>query len=184
MPQPIIHAGKIDYFEAMIEQGRCLEVTLNDQSILKFYPRKVIELTGELNVIGEHIEKRCLVDISFSNISTFSETDQDYSSNFSDLAIDDFITNIREIEGSDSRLVLKIDHCLQKIEPPQGFQHLGKTFVTTNGNGDHIWAATVESSVTLMEWLYSMRHVIEILNPQAVKEDYYRYCHYLENKGA
>lgn len=184
MPLLTIHAGKVDFFNNAIKQFKCLEVSIEENKLFKFFPKKVIEFSGEIYAIGEHVEQRCMVDIPLSQLNLCNEVDDKYESIYSEIEINEFIKNLREVEGTALRLVLKIDHSFQNFGLPNGLQHLGKTYMTTNGNGDRIWAATVESSLGLMEWLHSIHSRVEILDPQAIKDDFYRYCHYLENKGA
>lgn len=183
MPDLTIHAGKADFLALAITNSTPLFVEVTDRTFL-FYPHKILEFSQELVVVGEDVERRCMMDIPLKEIVRFHEQHSVYQSNFTTADIDEFIKGIREVEENAVRLILKIDHTLHQIDLPEGYHHLGKTYVTTNSEGDRIWAATVEPGLGLIEWIYSMRYHVEILDPSSVKEEYYRYCQYLQSEGA
>ena len=52
---------------------------------------------------------------------------------------------------------------------------MGTPYRTSNMNGDIIWAASVEISEPLMEWLYQVKNNVEILDPAFLKEKFKEY---------
>ena len=48
-------------------------------------------------------------------------------------------------------------------------------YITTNMDGHVIWAASVEVSDELFEWLYELGDKVEILDPTSIKETYLQF---------
>ena len=78
---------------------------------------------------------------------------------------------IRSITGNEERLVLRISSP-EKVNLKPQYHFLGSPYVTTNTEGEFIWAASVEVSSELFRWLDSIKDEIEILDPQEVKEEF------------
>ncbi len=180
----MISAGKAEFFVMAIAEHMVIDIELNSGDCYKFFPQQILEFNEQLIVIGENIENRLLIDITLNDILSYCALNISYQSNFTKRQVDSFIKTLREVEGSSVRLILKIDHSFVEFAPPRSFQHLGNTYVTFNGNGDRIWAATVEPNLTLIEWLYSIRHNIEILDPKSVRDHLKNYCYYMETRSA
>ena len=138
-------------------------------------PHKVVFLDGVLSLIGEDIHDRCLVCIDFNSIDVCGAVkDHNYKTNFVTAEIEDFIMAIRSITGNEERLVLRISSP-EKVNLRPPFHFLGNPYVTTNTEGEFIWAASVEISVELFKWLESIRDDVEILDPQELREEFEAY---------
>ena len=88
--------------------------------------------------------------------------------------VDDFINAIRAVAGSEERMVLKVKNAeTVDLRPPYHF--LGNPYMTSNMNGDLIWAASVEMSDDLLEWLYQIKDSVEILDPEHLKDRFEEY---------
>ena len=118
------------------------------------FAHRMIYVDGVLTFIGEDIGDRCLVSFDFnemSDVSIFEE--KSYQANFTPMEIDDFIYAIRTITGNEERIVLKVT-APEKVNLKPDYQFLGSPYMTTNADGDFIWAASIEVSEELFSWLY------------------------------
>lgn len=139
------------------------------------YPHKVVYLDGVLSLIGEDVNDRCLICIDFDSIeSCHAIADHSYKPNFVTAEIEDFIMAIRSVTGNEERLVLRVS-APEKVNLKPQFHFLGSPYVTTNTEGEFIWAASVEVSDELFKWLESIKDDVEILDPQEVKEEFESY---------
>jgi hypothetical protein len=178
------YAGKLALIESAIVQKRVLELSNSNQEVFNFLPLRVLELAGEVTVIGEDIFSNRLIDISVEEIEHLVVVSSDFKLTFTLQEVDFYIKQLREVEGSSYRLVLKVGHTISDLGHPGKLQHLGTPYMTTNVDGDLIWAATVEVNIDLFEWLFALRNDIIILDPTNIKDGFENYCHYRENKGA
>jgi len=148
------------------------------------YPHRVLFIDGVLTFIGEEKNDRCLVSFDFSEMSDIAVLDDiDYRANFSGKEVDDFIFAIRTITGNEERIVLKIT-APEKVNLKPDYQFLGSPYMTTNSDGDFIWAASVEISNELFEWLKSIKNHIEILDPVDFNEQFMDYLNGVDYKKA
>jgi hypothetical protein len=178
------YAGKLALLESSIVQKRVLELTNSAGEVIHFLPLKVLELAGEVTTIGEDIFSNRLIDIVVEDIEKLTIVSSDFKLTFTRQEVDFYIKKLREVEGVSHRLVLKVGHSISDLGHPGRLQHLGTPYMTTNMEGDLIWAATVEVNSDLFEWLFALRNDIVILDPTNIKEEFETYCHYRENKGA
>lgn len=154
-----------------------MTVTLSDERVIDFYPHKVVYLDGGLSIIGEDTRDRSLLTFYVESIEEIEMNEaEEYKANFSSHEVCDFIAAIRAVSGTEERLVLKIVGAPDlNFKPP--FLYLGNPYVTTNPEGEKIWAASVESSPELFEWLYEMRTHIQILDPLSMANEFEDFCH-------
>lgn len=165
----------VEKLDQALLNGICLVVKLVGQSSLDFYPLRLVVIDGHLSAVGEDRSEGCLVYFETSQLEEVHlDVDEQYQSKFTKVEIEDFISAIRNVMGTEERLVLKLRSQNQvDLNPP--FQHLGKPFITSNMEGEIIWAASVERSEHLYAWLYQMRNEIQILDPQKVIEEFEQY---------
>lgn len=160
--------------------GELLILKTGEQSRVEVYPHKIVFLDGVLSLIAEDTNDRCMVCIDFDNIeSSLRVSDHHYKVNFVGQEVDDFIMAIRSITGNEERLVLRVS-APEKVNLKPQFHFLGSPYVTTNTEGEFIWAASVEVSEELFKWIESIKDEVEILDPQEVKEEFESY---LANKA-
>jgi hypothetical protein len=155
--------------------GELLILKTGEESRVEVYPHKIVFLDGVLSLIGEDTNDRCMVCIDFDNIeSSLKVSDHHYKVNFTAQEVDDFIMAIRSITGNEERLVLRVS-APEKVNLKPQFHFLGSPYVTTNTEGEFIWAASVEVSEELFKWIESIKDEVEILDPQEVKEQFESY---------
>lgn len=156
-------------------------VEATDGNRVEVFLHKVVYLDGILSIIGEDTNDRCLICLNFDQIEALGAiADHRYQANFAGSEIDDFITAIRSISGNEERLVLRISSP-EKVNLKPQFHFLGNPYVTTNTEGEFIWAASVEVSDELFKWLEDIKDEIEILDPKEVREDFQQYLHERES---
>ncbi|ATH08776.1 hypothetical protein BIY24_12705 [Halobacteriovorax marinus] len=162
--------------EEAMSREFCLNIQLHDKRIIDFFPRKAVFLEGELCLVGEDCNDRCLIYFNILEIKKINvDIDTNYCPNFSSIEINDFISAVRAITGQEERLVLKIISS-ESVDLRPAYQFLGNPYVTTNLNGDLIWAASVEPCDELFEWILSIKDHVEILDPSSLKKKYLEYC--------
>lgn len=160
--------------EATIK-SHLLMIKTEEGTSFEVFPHKVVYLDGVLSLIGEDSNDRCLVCVDFENItSCHARGDHTYKANFVTAEIDDFIMAIRSVTGNEERLVLRVS-APEKVNLKPQFHFLGSPYVTTNTEGEFIWAASVEVSDELFKWLESIYEDVEILDPQELKEEFESY---------
>lgn len=169
------HKDYIFLIEESLEEHSLLQIKLDDGKAFDMYTHKLVYLDGALSLVGEDCCDRCLVYFNIHEISSLKMSEKsDYRPNFSSVEVNDFIFAIRAVSGNEERLVLKIiNQSGIDLNPPYHF--LGNPYITSNMNGDMIWAASVEVSDGLFEWLYQIKDHIEILDPADVKSQFQDY---------
>lgn len=171
----------IDRLDQAILNGICLSVVLNEKQYIDFYPLKMVVIDGVLSAVGEDRQEKCLVYFETSELTSVNlDIDEYYQSHFTKVEIEDFICAVRNVMGTEERLILKLKSQVNiDLNPP--FQHLGKPFITSNMEGEIIWAASVERSEHLYQWLYSIKDNIEILDPQKIVDEFAAYIASIES---
>jgi len=161
----------IKKLEAVIEtKKKCLLVLKNGKKV-ETLPHKIVYLEGELCLVGEEIGDSCLVTLSLSNISSIEDSQTpEHRGNYCSLEIDDFISAIRAVTELEERLVLKITDPSSELNLNPSHQYLGNPYVTSNALGEIIWAASVEKNEQLYEWLYELKGLAIVLDPDSIKE--------------
>lgn len=169
------------YKEIASDLQRCIEnhkncyLTFNSSLEMEVFPWRLLFFENNLVLVAEELKTKRLLTIDVSEISEMEIRGNDYHSLFSRLEVEDFINAMRLVDGSDERLVIKI-HYGNEIAMPSDYIFLGNPYTTTNQYGDIIWAATVERSNYLYEWLYSIKEKIDILDPSSIKDGFDDYC--------
>jgi len=125
--------------------------------------------------VGENLTDKTLLYFGIEDISDVSDLTNTYLPNLSQIEVNDFIVNIRLINGKDERLVLKI-YNQEGADLLPMHHYLGNPFVSSNTEGDMIWAATIEMCDDVFHWLYFMRDRVEILDPGHLRKDFAHYC--------
>ncbi len=148
------------------------QVTLQtkDQRKMDVHIHKLVYIDGVLSIIGEDINDRCLTCIDINEIEAYSiDYTTHYRPNFASAEVDDFISAVRSISGNEQRLVMKIPSP-EKVNLRPEFHFLGNPYVTTNIEGEFIWAASVEVSQELYKWLSTIYSEIQIIDPKEVRD--------------
>jgi len=166
----------VDIIQTCLKDKYLLEVKLKDQRSIDVYCHRLVYLDGGLSLVGEESNDRCLIYFNVDEISSAKiSLENGYQHNFSAMEINDFIVAIRAVTGQEERLVLKI-RSQEDLDLKPEYHFLGNPYVTSNMRGDLIWAASVEVSEELFEWLLSIKAHVEILDPTSFKEEFLSYC--------
>ena len=170
------HRSFLKKTEEAMKRGFVLSLELHDSRKFDFYAHKPVFIEGELCLVGEDCNDRCLVYFNILEVKDLKvDIETKYRPNYSSIEINDFIAAVRAVSGQEERLVLKIISSAD-VDLRPSYQFLGNPYVTTNMNGDLIWAASIEKSDELFEWLLSINDHIEILDPSSLKKEYLEYC--------
>ena len=100
-----------------------------------------------------------------------------YAPLYSKMEIDDYLLSLRSISESEVRLILKIGDDV-KIHQPD-YLYFANPVLVKKSNGHQIWAASIEPTEPVYEWLCSLGSQVEIIDPSAFKRMFLKYC---ENK--
>jgi hypothetical protein len=175
--------GKIvEEIEKAFHAKLLLELKLKSGNYVELYPHRMVFFEGQLNLIGEETGDRCLVYFPIKEVEKIeSKLNGDYVPNFSRLEIHDFISAIRTVSGNEERLVLKISDP-DDLNLEKAHHFITNPYVTSNSQGEIIWAANVEASDNLFEWLYEIENFVEILDPNSLKEDFEEFKAMIEVK--
>lgn len=181
----LVFKGKIETVDQALLEKNSLFLTLCDGKKQEVFPYHLIYIDGELNLVGEDCTDRRLIAYEFDDIArVVSVSRRGYKPHFSSIEIKDFISALHEMSGREARLVLKL-FASEKFDLSPRHHFLGNPYITTNGEGDMIWAATVEVSHELFDWLYSIRWAIkDFIEPQGVQEEFLNYCKEREKRVA
>lgn len=147
------------------------------------FPHRLVFLDGVLCVVGESTNDKILVYFGLEDIKNVEEFKIVYEPNLSQIEVNEFICHLRLINGKEERLVLKI-YSQYEADLLPNHHFLGNPFVTSNTEGDMIWAATIEMCDDIFHWLYSMKDRAEVLDPGHVRLEFAHYCEIKkENSG-
>lgn len=159
--------------EEGIERGFVSILQWSTNKTSSVFPHKIVYLEGELCLIGEDVGDRCLVSYPIEGIEAVSlDMTKIYRPTYSALEVDDFILAMRVVSGSEERLVLKLKtYGDVDLNPPYHF--LGNPYITTNAEGDVIWAASIEVCDDFYSWLHTLSGRVKIMDPPRVSEGYH-----------
>lgn len=167
--------NKINFLEEAIVDKNLLEVKLNSDEIINVFPIQLVFIGGELELIYQRPGYDFLESIDLVNLEVEKDLDQEYNSKFSETDIESFINHLREIEEKSIRLVLKINS-LANFELKCKGESFNKSCMFSNPEGQKIWAATIEPSQEIFEWLLKLQDDIQILSPNEFKKEFLEYC--------
>ena len=146
-----------------------------NNNFLDVFPLRLVFLDGILSFVAESVLDKTICYFAISEIAELEELSIKYNAHVSQIEINDFISNLRLINGNEERLILKIfSPGEMDLLPKHHF--LGNPFVTSNNEGDMIWAASIEMCDDVYEWLYQMKDQVEILDPGHIRKDFAHYC--------
>ena len=154
---------------------KAMKVRFFNNKECDIFPHRLVYLEGVLCVVGENLTDKTLLYFGIEDISDVFDLSNSYLPNLSQIEVNDFIVNIRLINGKDERLVLKI-YNQEGTDLLPMHHYLGNPFVSSSTEGDMIWAATIEMCDDVFHWLYCMRDRVEILDPGHLRKDFAHYC--------
>lgn len=157
-----------------VKSHQILSVTTTDEKQYTIFACKVLHLEGQLTLICEDATDHCLMVIPLNKISTCEHIVKLGTPRVTNFEIEEFIAAVRSMNEKETRLILKI-YNPQAVNLFPDHHFLGKPCMVTNPEGDLIWAAYVEPCQDLFDWVYSLSHHVEILDPTNFKEQYFSY---------
>ena len=166
---------KVRLVEVALMEGNSLIVECSTGKLCSLIPCKLTFLEGALCLIAEETHDHGLVSLELAEIKNIKSGGKVKSPRATHHEIAEFITALRSMAETETRLVLKIKNPDQFELLPE-YQFLGKPCLITNPEGDLIWAAWVEPCDELFEWLTTMDEHVEILEPSEFVLDYAVYC--------
>lgn len=174
-----IQLSEFENLKKKLDYNICYKKTINvnffNNKECPIFPHRLVFLDGILCVVGESIKDRTLVYFGVEDISGLTDIDSNYEPNLSQIEINEFICHLRLINGKEERLVLKV-YSQYEADLLPSHHFLGNPFVTSNTEGDMIWAATIEMCDDVFQWLYSMKDRAEVLDPGHVRKEFAHYC--------
>ena len=163
---------RIDYF---ISHRKLMKISFVNSNSCELLPHRQVFLDGILCVVGENLKDKTLCYFAVEEVSDIDELSQQYEPNLSQIEVNEFICHLRMVNGKEERLVLKI-YSQEEADLLPAHHFLGNPFVTSNTEGDIIWAATLEMCDDVYHWLWQMRDRVEILDPGHIRKEFAHYC--------
>jgi hypothetical protein len=170
------------FLEESIVEKKVIHLKTDNVS-LKIFPRKIVYFDGRLNLVAEDTIDKSLLNMSVSSISQCYEEGENYEQQYSRVQIDNFISSLRSMTDTQVRLVLKI-YSDDQFSLNLNQQLFENPCLFTNPEGDFIWAASLEPSTAIFEWLCELGSAVEILDPSDFKVDFIKYCEHKLKKLA
>lgn len=164
----------VNALDEAVQSGQILSIMTNDEKSYLVYACKVLHLEGHLTLICEDSSDHCLMVIPLHKIQGCEPASKTGTSRVTNFEIEEFIAAVRSMNERETRLILKI-YNPQAVNLFPDHHFLGKPCMVTNPEGDLIWAAYVEPCHDLFDWVYSLSHHVEILDPTQFKEQYFAY---------
>lgn len=164
----------LNFLEESLLDKKAVRLKLQ-KNTLKVYPYKIVYFDGDLNLIGEEIVDGCLVRVPLKSIHSALEIVEEFKGKYAAIEVEEFVSSLRAMSENQVRLVLKI-HSRKEFSLNFNKMHLEKPVLFTNPQGDFIWAASLEPSVEIYEWLCSLGSAVEILDPTSFKIQFIKYC--------
>lgn len=157
-----------------IGQGHSVEIKIFGKAY-HIYPHQLVYLDGELNLICEGVAEKCLLCFPFAEIKNVNVCEEGVHPRFGYYDVSAFIQKMRAVDEKEERLVLKILDP-KRFKTENFHEFFANPCLILTPRGESIWAASVEKSENLFDWLYQMFDFIEILDPTSLKKDFFDYC--------
>ena len=164
----------VNQLDEAVASHQILSLTTTEDKQYSVFACKVLHLEGHLTLISEDAADHCLMVIPLHNISSCEPVTKSGTPRVTNFEIEEFIAAVRAMNEKETRLILKI-YNPQAVNLFPDHHFLGKPCMVTNPEGDLIWAAYVEPCHDLFDWVYSLSHHVEILDPTNFKEQYFAY---------
>lgn len=180
-----IHLNEFENLKKKIDHDISYQKIINihffNSKQCTIFPHRLVFLDGILCVVGESTQDKTLVYFGVEDVKGIENQDIAYEPNLSQIEINEFICHLRLINGKEERLVLKI-YSQYEADLLPSHHFLGNPFVTSNSEGDMIWAATIEMCDDIFNWLYGMKDRAEVLDPGHVRKEFAHYCELKKEK--
>ena len=145
---------------------------------IRVYPYRVAYLGGKLSLIYEDVAGHNLNAQTLSSIKSWRrDSKAKFVPHYGRQAVNNFINQIRAIDGREVRLAIKVVGDLD-LKTLAGHHILRRAVSIPTKHGDTIFGAYVEISPSLFTWLYHLRDRIDILDPAAMQAAFKKFCRY------
>ena len=164
----------VSRLDEAVNSHQVLSIKTTDDKTYSVFSCKVLHLEGHLTLIAEDAADHCLMVIPLHKIQSWEPLEKNSTPRVTNFELEEFIAAVRSMNEKETRLILKI-YNPQAVNLFPDHHFLGKPCMVTNPEGDLIWAAYVEPCHDLFDWVYSLAHHVEILDPTNFKEQYFSY---------
>lgn len=161
--------------ERAIVHRNPIRVLCKDQREIRVLPFKLMKLDGDMTLVGENIILGESMHLALNQITHVEEKTHTYKPLLTKLELEDYIHSLRAIKETEIRLILKVDSSIN-FDECLPYQHFGNPCMIKKGKEHMIWAASVEPTEEIFEWISEMGSGVEIIDPSAFKRIYLRYC--------
>ena len=166
--------AKLNFIEECILDKQPLRLVTKDVAF-NVFARYVVFIDGHLGLIAESISDHCLIKSDLKDIKSIEKYDNDWCPKFTKFEVDEFVLGLRGISENEIRLILKI-YSQEKFNLNLRYQLFGNPCMLTNPAGELIWAASIEPSEEIFDWLLNLGDSVEVLDPVSFKKLYLDYC--------
>ncbi|MFZ8934792.1 MAG: hypothetical protein ACO20H_07130 [Bacteriovoracaceae bacterium] len=165
----------IQRLETSILKGENISIELHDHYKTEICPRRMLFIEDQLSVVGEDVSENCLTYFSLNDVRSFMVmTGKSHEKIYTNIQVNDFISQIRKLSGNESRIILRILSSNEiEFNPP--FHLMENPCLITNYEGQKIYAATVEVCDEFFNWYHEHSDSFEILEPKSLKSSYEDY---------
>lgn len=146
------------------------------------YPYRVVYIDGELELICQNKEYLFVEQFLVSDITEVELKPLYFRPEWGHFLIEEFLSAGRAITGNEIRLVLKVT-TQEFVNLGPSFHYFSSPYTAINSHGQIIWAASVELSWPLFEWLAQIRDQIEILDPPLLENELELYIEFMKQKN-
>lgn len=181
-PSGLSFGGRFNQFESfkkrvdfLICNRKLMKIIFVNSNVCELLPHRLVFLDGILCVVGENLKDKTLCYFAIEDVAEIEELYQQYEPNLSQIEVNEFICHLRMVNGKEERLVLKI-YSQEEADLLPAHHFLGNPFITSNSEGDMIWAASLEMCDDVYHWLWQMRDRVEILDPGHIRKEFANYC--------
>lgn len=162
--------------EAIIANG-LIKINCENGKCIQVYPHRLVYLENKLCLIVEECTDNVILHFPLYKIASIELVNGlHYRAKFTQVEINDYLSAIRAMNGRGYRLVIKVAPGKHVNFSPK-YHYFEKSYSVLNQDGEMIWAAYVEISNYLFQWLFEIDDSILILTPDYIKrkyEDFYQ----------
>ena len=165
--------------DGAIEQERTITLSLNGKKY-ELFPLKVLYLEGKLCLISESVASGVLKIHKLMDIEKVGVSKSPYSPKYSRFEIINILDGLKSINDNQVRIVIKILNP-DKVDIADCYSLVSNPYMTTNPEGELIWAINASPNEPFYLWLYNNKDYIQILDPLDVKDQFSAFCRELLN---
>jgi hypothetical protein len=164
----------VSILDGAIEQEKTIYI-INDSKEVELFPLKVLYLEERLCLISESLESGVIEIIKLSDIEKIRISKKEFTPRYSRLEIINLLDGIKNVNDNQVRIVIKVMNP-DKVDLVNNYQLFSNPYMTTNPDGELIWAVSTWPNDIFYRWLFSNRNYIEILDPLDVKDQFMAFC--------